>query len=100
MKGERDEQTEHHRAGHAAAVVGHWRNRTHGLLGLVSAGSILGVCPSNHSAAANELPAPASALPARNPGSPRSQSPRDGIYDESWLVRARVAGIERPSEKG
>lgn len=67
MKGERDEQTEHHRAGHAAAVVGHRRNGSHGLLGLVSAGSILGVCQSNHSAAANELPAPASALPAETP---------------------------------
>ena len=41
MKGERDEQTEHHPAGHAAAVVGHWRNGGDGLLGLVSAESIL-----------------------------------------------------------
>ncbi|CBK43571.1 exported protein of unknown function [Nitrospira defluvii] len=32
--------------------------------------SLLGVCQSNHSAAAHELPAPASASLARNPGSP------------------------------
>ena len=40
MKGEGDEQTEHHPAGHTAAVVGHWRNGSHGLLGLVSAESV------------------------------------------------------------
>lgn len=61
MKGERDEQTEYHRAGHAAAVVGRWRNGSHDLLGLVSAESILAriiherVCCNREFAAATSL---------------------------------------------
>ena len=46
MKGERDEQTDYHRAGHAAAVVGRWRNGGDGLLGFVSAESVSVRAPS------------------------------------------------------